>query len=74
MNTIYSRHINDVKRTHEYTSQVVTGLKLMQIFCEYNEYYPMVWIQVVNREFVSSYLGSIKHLPVGVEKESLNII
>ena len=52
MNTIYSRHINDVKRTHEYTSQVVTGLKLMQIFCEYNEYYPMVWIQVVNREFL----------------------
>ena len=50
----------------------VVSRKLNEI-CSYKAQKIPILPEVVNREFVSSYLGSIKHIPVGVEKESLNI-
>ena len=41
--------------------------------CEYKAPRIPILPDVVNREFVSDYLGSLSHIPVGVEKETLSL-
>lgn len=50
----------------------IISKKLNEI-CEYKAPRIPILPEVVNSEFVSSYLGSIEHIPVGVEKDTLNI-
>ena len=52
MNAKYAKHIFDVKRSYSYNREVVCGTDLQRQFWEFDEYYPMVWIQVANREFL----------------------
>ena len=50
----------------------VISTKLNEI-CDFKAPKIPILPEVVNKEFVSSYLGSLNTIPVGVEKETLNI-
>ena len=50
----------------------IVSKKLNEI-CEYKAERIPILPDVVNSEFVSNYLGSIETLPIGVEKDTLNI-
>ena len=50
----YAKHINGPKRNHDYDENVVTGKVLHDTFWKNNEYYPMVWLQLVRRDFLSN--------------------
>ena len=50
----YAKHINGPKRIHNYDENVISGKKMHDIFWKNNEYYPMVWLQLVRRDFLSN--------------------
>ena len=47
--------------------------KKLNEICDYKAPRIPILPEVVNNEFISNYLGSLEHLPVGVNKETLDI-
>ena len=47
----YAKHFATKKRTHSF-EQVVSGMEMHNLLWSVKEYYPMVWIQLVRREFL----------------------
>lgn len=48
----YQEKLQSVKRQHPYNKNVVTGKELHKTFWKYKEYFPMVWLQFVRRDWL----------------------
>ena len=73
LESIFEFQTSYVYREEKMTDYIKVICTKLKKICDYKAPRIPVLPEIVNKEIVSDYLGNIKTIPVGVEKESLNI-